>query len=328
MATVIDAYRMLTWLLLRGPRDPRGRDSKLFNMAADLLERFGYSPQDSPVLGVGWSIVEKDFGEVVVLVRDSEALVLGPEAGRILGFADAKNFRISGIVAGSIDLTGRNRPSQGGDSLSGGNANSLNGTSGCLVSDVAGDNFILTCAHVVVANNTLVNKLPCGTDVWQPSRADGGGATDIIGKVETYAPIEFGGYTPNEIDAALVRPDTSADAVPGLRLLGSIAGTGHMPFRAALRKNGWKTNITSGNFLFITSHIQRFGKHDALFQDQLGIVWELPDRPFSADGDSGAIAINERNEAVGLIFATSEYCRMSFANPIQRVLNHFGVMPL
>ncbi|MGQ0686251.1 hypothetical protein [Bradyrhizobium sp.] len=325
MASVLDVYRMLTWMLLRGPRDPRRSDSVLYNTSTELFKDFNGEPP--PVVGVGWSMNEKAAGEILILIRKEGAQGIGQAAISRLNLSVTQEFTVREIIVDSIDLTGRSRPSQGGDSL-GASRGGRSGTFGCLVRDAANTQLLLTCAHIVVPTSDLISGNSYSGDVWQPSSVDGGVASDDIGTVESYAPISFGGYIPNRIDAALVKPKTPSDVIAGLRLLGSIAGSGPVAKRRPVRKSGWKTKQTQGNFLYVTSFIQRFGNTEALFENQLGIVWDSDCNPFSADGDSGALVVNERSEAVGLVFAASSHCRMSFANPIHHVLDHFGVVPL
>jgi hypothetical protein len=147
--------------------------------------------------------------------------------------------------------------------------------------------------------------------------------------LEDYSSISFGGFIPNSIDAALVRPNDPNHVIAGLRSCGAINGTAAgLQYRNLVKKIGWKTALRDGNFLYRTSHIQDFNGQDALFEDQIGIVWQTPSQPFSDFGDSGSLVINGQNEAVGLLFATAPYIRMSFANPIRRVFAHFGVIPV
>ena len=51
---------------------------------------------------------------------------------------------------------------------------------------------------------------------------DGGGTADKIGVLHDFKDIDFSGTTPNDIDAAIAKPDSSSDVSSGVRGLGSM----------------------------------------------------------------------------------------------------------
>jgi hypothetical protein len=233
-----------------------------------------------------------------------------------------RDFRITQRTTGEIVLN--SRPALGGDSLGEGAFGGESGTFGCLVEDAANNPFLLTCNHVL----SDANNGKSGDPVWQPSEKDGGSPASQIGILHDFAPIKFGGVAVNYIDAALVRPINQSDVGGGLRRLGQINGTAAaLSYKTPVEKVGWKTKYTKGTYLYKTSFSQSYpGGRDALFLDQLGIVGLTGD--FSRDGDSGSLVVNNNREAVGLVFAEASDINMTFANPIKKVFNYFGVTPV
>ena len=313
-----DIHRRLTVLLLKGPRDPRKSESPIYRLSEEIFKKFGFSPSENPVIGVATEVDDTGKKRLVLFL-----------VWPVDGFGDflteflRLEFRIGQVTTGPIIPSAR--PAVGGQSLGEGRARGESGTFGCLVADAAGGTYLLSCHHVLCR----INSGKKGVDpVWQPSHKDGGTTSDRIGVLHDFAPITFGGVVPNEIDAAIASPARVADAGAGLMRLGPIAGTAAtVPYRLPVRKVGWKTKETSGTFLYKTAYIQKFPPHgDALFENQLGIVGT--EGPFSGDGDSGALVINDKNEAVGLVFAESQITKLTFANPIQRVFGFFGVTPV
>lgn len=314
-----DIYRRLSVLLLTAPRHPLGEENPSFRFSFDLLKSAGVTPTESPVNGVALGIEEDGVPAITLLLREDF-----PEFSlAISGLLELTEFRIRQLVIGETTLN--NRPALGGESLGAGATHGESGTFGCLVEDAARDQYILSCHHVL----SPLNGGRAGLDpIWQPSSKDGGTSTDEIGVLYAFAPIVFGGFVPNDFDAALAKPTAYSDVTSGLLSLGYVSGTcSSLPYRTAVEKYGWRTKHTKGTFLFKTSYLQHYPGHgDALFRDQLGIVgWTSA---FSKGGDSGSLVINGSREAVGLVFAEASDIDMTFANPIDKIFNYFGVTPV
>jgi hypothetical protein len=316
--TIEDIFRRLCAVLLRGPRDPHGADSAVFRMCEDIFGQFGRPMHHSPVTGVAMSAGENE--PLITLLLDKD----------IQGFADyvAKSLeldlRINQLAIGQVFPS--SRPVAGGESLGQGISGWESGTFGCAVANAANERFLLSCHHVL----TRVNSGLAGRDaVWQPSKKDGGGSGDKIGVLHAVAPIVFGGTQANEIDAALAKPDDPAALAAGIKGIGPIAGTAtSVPYKMPVKKYGWRTRQTTGTYLYRVNYIQAYKDWgDALFENQLGI-FGTREAVFSEDGDSGALVVNQKNEAVGLIFATAPDAKLTFANPIQKVFDFFGVVPV
>jgi len=318
-SNIEDIYRRLTAILLKGPRDPLTDKSPVYSLCKEILNKIGFSPDKTPVTGIALSL-EEDKQKAVYIFLEKDVHQFASFITTFLGLAD---FRIKQLTTGLISPSGR--PAQGGESLGEGATGGKSGTFGCLVEDAARQTFLLSCNHVLCN----VNSGNRGIDpVWQPSYEDGGKPKDRIGVLHDFAPIMFGGTSPNEIDAALAKPDNSSDVLSGLKWLGAINGTtSYLPYRMKVEKVGWKTRNTTGTYLYRTNFIQHYPGHgDALFRDQLGIVGTIGN--FSDNGDSGSVVVNDQREAVGLIFASAPDIRITFANPIYKVFNFFGVTPV
>jgi len=87
-----------------------------------------------------------------------------------------------------IDPTKKFRPAMPGISI--GEKTITAGTFGCVV-EKNGTKLILSNNHVLAA----VNEAPIGSDIYQPGPIDGGTATDKIGTLFDFIPIDFGGGT-------------------------------------------------------------------------------------------------------------------------------------
>jgi len=317
LLNIEDVYRRLVFLFLRAPRNSFLSESRASRMREHILKNFSPDPSKDPVTGVGLTRNERGDMEACILLReDIEDFSLVVQQEMQLG-----DFRITQLTTGEIRLN--SRPAVGGDSLGEGVPGGQSGTLGCVVEDAANDLFILTCNHVL-SNGGNSQR---GTPVWQPSDRDGGSQADLIGTLYDFAPITFGGFTANYIDAALVQPTHNLDVRNGLKKLGPLNGTASsINHRTPVEKVGWKTKHTKGTYLYKTSFIQPYpGNQDALFEDQLGIVGVIGD--FSRSGDSGSLVVNNQREAVGLVFAEASDINMTFANPIDKVFNYFGVNP-
>lgn len=133
-----------------------------------------------------------------------------------------------------------------------------------------------------------------------------------IGMLLKYSPLKFGNdmSSPNHIDAAIAQLWESSPHTPVLPFIGSLEG--HVEKKDVrpgepVRKYGRTTGLTKGLifsiFLDIRVLYERTGQ-SAFFQDQFLIEPSLPRfRMFVKPGDSGSLVVNERQLAVGLIFA-------------------------
>ena len=215
------------------------------------------------------------------------------------------------------------RPARGGDSI--GHPNGITGTLGALVEDKNHRKFILSCNHVIAD----VNRGNKGADeIWQPGKKDGGKAKDKIGTLHDFKTLNLGGTVPNDIDAAICTEASPGTVAAGIRSLGTITGIdANPPLRTKVRKEGRTTKVTAGVLRIkrLSMIVTYPDGNDALFDEQFAIIGSSTKTYFAEQGDSGAIVIDDKDQAIGLLIADSDGIDISYANPIKPVLDYFGV---
>ncbi len=220
-------------------------------------------------------------------------------------------------------ILARGRPVQPGDSIGTlGISPDETGTIGCIVKDNRGDSYILSCNHVLAALNRGTRHV---TDIIQPGVADGGGSVDRIGVLYDYQYLHTDGVTPNEIDAALCKPDSASDVYPGTWITGMETNP---KFNTKVKKTGWKTGSTNGIVKILHADIiMEKDTSDIVMLDQIGIYGDGSSPVFSEAGDSGSIVLDDKNEAIGMLIASATAHDLTFATPIEKVLTHFYITP-
>jgi hypothetical protein len=257
-----------------------------------------------------------------------------------------------GNVRALQSRTSRWRPAPAGVSL--GHYRITAGTFGCLVRDRAtGAPLMLSNNHVLANSNDATE----GDAILQPGPADGGKlGADTIAVLERFCPIEFatqpgscnvaGAYASlgnaiarllgsehrvvsikanpqaaNQVDAAVARPNASADVLDEIMEIGRVAGSLPAELGMKVRKSGRTTGLTTGEITIMEATVTvSYGPgKDATFENQLIMG------PMSQGGDSGSLIVAAGSlQAVGLLFAGSE--QSTIANPIQAVLSCLDVM--
>jgi len=196
------------------------------------------------------------------------------------------------------------------------------GTLGCLVRRLdPGDTniYILSNNHVLANTNDAAQD----DEVLEPGPMDGGSLGNPIGFLTDFEPLRFGGLV-NVIDAAIARLGNSADVGPRIHTIGAIAApVNQAALYQSVRKRGRTTLHTVGVILDLSADIRvRYGTRVASFEDQLMISGV--GGPFSDGGDSGSLVVDAVTRSpVALLFAGGN--GSTFATPIQRVLDRFGV---
>jgi hypothetical protein len=158
-------------------------------------------------------------------------------------------------------------------------------------------------------------QFPIGTEVMQPSPMDGG--TESIGKIAERVEIK---ETGNEIDAMI--GELSAEHQDLMQAqLGKVSPIpAQVKAGDILRKSGRTTGFT--HMKVIATNLTINVNFRTFFARFTGQIMTQGTNAVQG-GDSGSLSFNATNQPVGLIFAASpEY---QFHNPIQKVLDHFGV---
>jgi len=306
------------------------------------------------VVGVGIGMKEiagESTGEmsVVVMVRHKlpmEALGPGVAVPAAVDGVPTDVIQVGDLRAWQSH-TGRWRPAPGGVSI--GHYQITAGTLGCWVRDRrSGARLILSNNHVLANSNDAT----VGDPILQPGPADGGQvATDRIGVLERFCPIQFSTSEPtcsiansvvdianliagmlganhrlfaqrmdaqavNQVDAALARPDNSADILDEIYEIGPVSGVAPAVLGMAVRKSGRTTALTSGtiNVVDATVNVSYGSGKVATFENQLVAG------PMSQGGDSGSLVVDGNSQrTVGLLFAGSD--QSTIFSPIQAVLD-------
>ncbi len=195
--------------------------------------------------------------------------------------------------------------------------------------------YALSNNHVYALEKVFPNGI--GSDVLQPGRFDTDCNTDpndVIGTLFAFVEIVFStsASTENIIDAAIALSSTDdiGNATPSDGYGTPKSATVTPAINQKVMKYGRTTGQTKGRISGINATVTvGYDSGDARFINQ--IVIEPGD--FSARGDSGSLIVVQgkgRNKEdnlkpVGLLFAGSLFFGFTFANPIDAVLDSFGV---
>jgi hypothetical protein len=221
--------------------------------------------------------------------------------------------------------------------ISTGNINSLAaGTIACRVKDTQGNVYALSNTHVY-APYAYTGQAAIGDYVMQPGRLD---APDqvydpslYLGTLVDYEPIDGSLFAVNEIDAAIALTTTDRlDNTTPLSLGGyGIPNSYTIPvddlyIGMPVQKFGRTTQLTKGQIdgINATLMIEYAPGWYAFFYNQITITSPTA---FILPGDSGSLLVTDNSNCnpVGLMFAGNETGTLGIANPIDKVLNKFGV---
>ncbi len=193
----------------------------------------------------------------------------------------------------------------------------------------------------ILSNNHVLARTNFGTEgeqIIQPGLVDQTPACfrdpgDVVAVLSDFEPILFTFGSTNVIDAAIaqVLPGTVVSSGEILDV-GTISNTpATATLGMAVQKSARTTGLTTGTVTAIdVSIFVAFpprcrpgpGTAFALFTDQI----RISPGTFSAPGDSGSLVVEDKSPnpmAIGLVFAGSS--TDTFANPVQSVLDRFGV---
>jgi hypothetical protein len=261
------------------------------------------------------------------------------------------------VEIGEVRLLGarttRQRPAPPGVSI--GHYKITAGTLGAVVKDAhTGAPLILSNNHILAnSSNGQDGRSKIGDPIYQPGPYDGGTSDDTIAHLERFTPVitEYQESTcpisqrlartenlfvhlvrpnydvrfhkrnsdGNLVDCAVARPLSDRLVTPEIMEVGPVRSVAEAKLGETLVKSGRTSGLTRGavTALAATLRIQMHSGVYALFTDQ--IVANLN----SQGGDSGSLVLNERKEAVGLLFAGSD--RSTILNRIQNVMHELAV---
>jgi hypothetical protein len=96
-----------------------------------------------------------------------------------------------------------------------------------------------------------------------------------------------------------------------------------------MQKTGVATGHTRGKYRFqINAQIAYANGQTALFRDMLGIVGTTANVDFGAQGDSGAVVLDDTAAVAGLVISIANGIDLTLATAIKPVLDHFQVDPV
>lgn len=230
------------------------------------------------------------------------------------------------------------------------------GTFGAVVYARSGERPLLLSNNHVLANESTGNdgRAKAGDPILQPAVHDGGQQDrDVIGRLLKFIPIHFETQEPscqtagrfekylnamirtfrpnyfikvfkqerqaNLVDAALAEPLNAADVTPEIMEIGPVQGVAEAAVGDVVKKSGRTTALTQGQveYTAATVKVEFSGGRSALFEDQFMTT------VMSKPGDSGSLVLNEKNQAVGLLFAGSN--QFTICNRIQNILRLLDV---
>jgi hypothetical protein len=283
----------------------------------DLLDHEG-------IEGIGTRLNPGGQPQLVIYARSNAAAAAANIPSHVEGVPTS--VLVTGLIMARSDETSKARPAPIGFSV--GHPDITAGTIGARVKDSAGNIFILSNNHVL-ANS---NEATVGDETFQPGPIDGGTSADKIGSLANFVPISFSGN--NVMDAAIASVNSSDldGATPADEGYGAPSTvTKSASLEMLVQKYGRTTGQTQGQVAEINVTVDvcyvcanpvcTRCAESARFVDQIGIS----DGSFSAGGDSGSLIVTNdgSKNPVGLLFAGGG--DRTFANPIQPVLNRFGV---
>jgi hypothetical protein len=287
---------------------------------------------------VGTGVGRDASGEAEIVVLATHPVDVAPT----LSGVDVE-VKVTGPIS-SLKTLARKRPGGGGTTsepsptsrfsrpvpigVSTGNAGECSaGTIGARVSDSSGNVYALSNNHVYAREN----KAPLGSQVLQPGLYDTGCAfspANVFGSLSAYEPIVFSTGASNRIDAAIATTTTASlgTATPpnGYGQPSSLtqAAAPGLP----VQKYGRTTSLTSGTVTAINGIVNvGYSAGTARFVDQ---VFVEAQKPLLKPGDSGSLLVtaNAGANPVGLLFAGGSSGKFAIANPIDLVLDRFGVV--
>lgn len=217
------------------------------------------------------------------------------------------------------EITGKFRPLEGGCNVCV-KKDTDGGTLGCIVTK----KILFKKKYFILSNNHVIareNKSSIGASIFQPHDFK----YDVVARLSNFKKLHFikenKKVKANYIDAAIAEITRKSLVSNLITKIGKVKGVSTPSLGLKIKKVGCVIGLTFGEIVTIgvTENISFSDGKLAFFQDQILAKLE------GDEGDSGAIALNEDNEAVGLIFSGSKVEGLAVMNDINLVLKKFNV---
>ncbi|KEH99929.1 trypsin-like peptidase domain-containing protein (plasmid) [Clostridium botulinum] len=194
--------------------------------------------------------------------------------------------------------------------------NDSGGTCGCLVRD--NYLYMLSSNHVLAKTN----EAPLNSSIVQPAVQYGGKTPgNIVAFLKKFIPLKFieGRSEPkNQVDCAIVKVFNKSLASPEIAFVGVPKGIGKPKLNEPVKKVGATSELTDGRITNLsTTILMDCGSKQALFTNQI-ITTKITD-----PGDSGALLLDENNNALGLCMGGIN--QITVSNSISLVLKNLKV---
>lgn len=263
-----------------------------------------------PNVGVGVSVGPTPDSWRVAIRAWSEADLQTPALERVHNLPRSEvDIRITGVIRPQTGPSSvpnfRRRPIVVGCSI-GHHQLPGAGTLGAFVRHTDGSLLMLSCNHVLVEGNRRSQN----DTILQPGLGDGGQILkDVAGQLKDFVPLRT---DDNVVDAAVATIDNAVQpddlAVPGIGPVHRYCLPEELldlsRQHAPVYKVGRSTGSTSGT---LNGYIRDLPVDYSGVKRWFGAVFEVlssdPSQPFSTDGDSGSLVIDNSGIAVGIIFS-------------------------
>lgn len=309
-------------------------------------------------VGVGFKQTgEEDTGQLALLVLvEKKVPVKGMRKEQIIPLKIG-DLHTDVIEVGRVRFLGertqRWRPAQPGVSI--GHYRITAGTLGAVVKDkTTGEKLILSNNHILAnATNGFDGRSAIGDPILQPGPHDGGISKDRIASLLRFGPVNRIVKEPecpvaaatvrasnallhfmrpsydlkitkrtqeyNLIDAAVARPDAQNIINEEILEIGYVQGVAEVKPGEIIQKSGRTSGMSEGKVqaIGITIKVEISENESGWFSEQ--VMSSALSRP----GDSGSLILNQKKQAVGLLFAGSD--KYTMFNRINNVMEKLKI---
>ncbi|NLY53486.1 MAG: hypothetical protein GX060_02495 [Firmicutes bacterium] len=300
-------------------------------------------------VGIGFKVRRgRQLKQPCLTVLVKEKLPLAALAPQDIVPSTIAGYKTDVVASGTfyaLQMATKQEPAAPGSSI--GHYRVTAGTFGAVVADAhTGQALILSNNHVLAnSSNGRDGRAFYGDPILHPAPVDGGKLpADLIAHLYRFVPLTFlpagssqqqaaslgrlslvasqEATTPaltNVVDAAVALPVSNARIIPSILGIGPLAGTQEAALDMIVLKSGRTTGVTVGSVLLLNAvvRVDYGAAGTAIFTDQ--IISDLP----SAPGDSGSLVVDERSQAVGLLFAGGN--GLTVINRIAQVEQELGI---